>query len=82
LPFGEWALKDARLRALTFDTLHSLKRRELVRPQFIDHLTTELLPQYPNYYGAIAWILMSLELWLESNMDRKPTTLTAHAESA
>jgi asparagine synthase (glutamine-hydrolysing) len=82
LPFGEWALKDAQLRALTFDTLSSLKRRELVRPQFIERLTNELLPQYPNYYGAIAWILMSLELWLESNMDGKPTAVAAHAESA
>jgi asparagine synthase (glutamine-hydrolysing) len=82
LPFGEWALRDARLRALTFDTLNTLKRRELVRPQFIDRLTTSLLPQYPNYYGAMAWILMSLELWLEHNMDQKPAAVVAHAESA
>jgi len=82
LPFGEWALRDDRLRTLTFDTLNTLKRRELVRPQFIDRLTTSLLPQYPNYYGAMAWIMVSLELWLENNMDKKPAAVAAHAEPA
>jgi len=82
LPFGEWVLKDERLRALTFDTLNTLKRRELVRAQFIDRLTTSLLPQYPGYYGAMAWILVSLELWLESNMDKRPAASVVHAEPA
>ena len=82
LPFGEWALRHGRLRELTHDTLSSFKGRGLVRPQFIDRLTNSLLPQHPNYYGTMAWILMSLELWLESNSDRRPTETPAHAESA
>jgi len=82
LPFGEWALQHDQLRALTFDSLNSFKRRELVRPQFIDRLKSSLLPQHPNYYGTMAWILMSLELWLESNYDRNPTAVAAHAEPA
>ena len=82
LPFGEWALKHDPLRALTFDTLNSFKSRELVRPQFIDRLKNDLLPQHPNYYGTMAWILMSLELWLESHFDRQPTAVATHAESA
>jgi len=82
LPFGEWALQHDQLRALTFDTLNAFKRREVVRPQFIDRLKSSLLPQHPNYYGTMAWILMSLELWLESNYDRNPTAIAAHAEPA
>jgi asparagine synthase (glutamine-hydrolysing) len=82
LPFGEWALKDDRLRALTFDTLSTFKRRDLVRSQFIDRLTSTLMQEHPNYYGTMAWILMTLELWLEKHMDRRPTSVAAHVESA
>jgi asparagine synthase (glutamine-hydrolysing) len=82
LPFGEWAVGDPALRALTFDTLNQLKRREIVRPQFIDRLKDELLPQYPHYYGAMAWILMSLELWLDNNLQQAATPAIAHAEPA
>jgi asparagine synthase (glutamine-hydrolysing) len=82
LPFGEWAISDPELRALTFDTLNHLKRREIVRPQFIDRLKDSLLPQYPHYYGAMAWILMSLELWLADNLQRAATPAIAHAEPA
>jgi asparagine synthase (glutamine-hydrolysing) len=82
LPFGQWAIKDPALRALTFDTLSALKRRDVVRPEFIDRLTNTLLPEYPNYYGSMAFILMSLELWLASNLDRKPVMVAAHAEPA
>jgi asparagine synthase (glutamine-hydrolysing) len=69
LPFGEWAVKEPALRALTYDTLHTLKARYLVRPQFIDDLCGRLLPAYPNYYGTMAWVLMTLELWLSANHD-------------
>jgi asparagine synthase (glutamine-hydrolysing) len=64
LPFGQWVVSDARVRTLTFDLLNALKRREFVRPDFIDRLKDDLLPQHPNYYGSLAWVLMMLELWL------------------
>ncbi len=69
LPFGQWALSDPGLRELTFDTLNQFKRRHLVRATFIDRLKDDLLPQHPNYYGTMAWILMSFELWLASTVD-------------
>jgi hypothetical protein len=53
-----------------------------VRPQFIDRLKDELLPQVPHYYGAMAWILMSLELWLDNNLQQAATPAIAHAEPA
>ena len=82
LPFGAWAVQDAQLRALTLDTLSSFKRRELVRPAFVDRLIDTLLPEYPNYYGTLAWIFMSLELWLRSHADTKQSMVFAHAEPA
>jgi hypothetical protein len=30
----------------------------------------------------MAWILVSLELWLENNLDKKSAAGVAHAESA
>jgi asparagine synthase (glutamine-hydrolysing) len=82
LPFGEWAVKDDELRALTFDTLNAFKRRDLVQREFIDRLTSTLMREHPNYYGTLAWICMTLELWLQEHMDRFSTSVVAHAESA
>ncbi len=69
LPFGEWTIRHAGLRDLTFDALGSLKHRGWIRPQFIDELRQELMPAHPNYYGTIAWVLMMLELWLQRHHD-------------
>ena len=85
LPFGQWAMQDRSLRDLTFDSLNSLKRRELLQATFIDRLTAELLPSHPDYYGAMAWVLMMLELWLQHHHDpfisAKPAA-SAHAQPA
>jgi asparagine synthase (glutamine-hydrolysing) len=70
LPFGQWAVEDPSLRQLTFDSLEALKRRDLVRPQFIDLLTSDLLQRHPDYYGTMAWVMMMLELWLQHHVDR------------
>lgn len=69
LPFGQWAISDTRVRALTFDSLNALKKRGFVRADFIDRLKDELLPQHPNYFGSLAWVLMMLELWLAHHAD-------------
>jgi asparagine synthase (glutamine-hydrolysing) len=78
-------MQDRSLRDLTFDSLNSLKRRELLQATFIDRLTAELLPSHPDYYGAMAWVLMMLELWLQHHHDpfisAKPAA-SAHAQPA
>jgi asparagine synthase (glutamine-hydrolysing) len=71
LPFGAWVMADPALKALCFDTLDALKHRGLVAPAFIDELKHTLLPQHPNYYGAMAWLLMSLQLWLAAHWDTR-----------
>jgi len=80
LPFGDWAVSDPALKALTFDTLNSFKRRQLVRVDFIDRLKDQLLPQHPNYYGTMAWVLMMLEMWLAQHHDQAAvnTPVPAH----
>lgn len=67
LPFGVWALRHARLKALATDALRSLAGRGIVRPGFIDALVDTHLPAHPGYYGEMVWILMMLEQWLQAH---------------
>jgi asparagine synthase (glutamine-hydrolysing) len=67
LPFGKWMVSDPNLRQLSFDTLSDIKKRNIIRPEFIDDLINTKLQEHANYYGGIAWILMILEYWYQSN---------------
>lgn len=64
LPFGVWATTHPALNKLATDSLHSLARRGVVRPEFIQTLLTQRLQEHPGYYGEMVWILMMLEQWL------------------
>ena len=68
LPFGVWANTHAGLKALATDSLNSLSRRGVVRPDFIQTLLTQRLPEHPGYYGEMIWILMMLEQWLAAKV--------------
>jgi asparagine synthase (glutamine-hydrolysing) len=63
LPFGQWAVTDAKLGAFVQDNLENLKSRRLIRPEFIDRLLGTCLPEHPQYYGTIVWVLLMLEQW-------------------
>jgi asparagine synthase (glutamine-hydrolysing) len=62
-PFGQWLLSDARLRSLAFDSLSDLRRRGIVRGEFVDTLLARHLPANPSRHGRMVWVLMMLELW-------------------
>jgi asparagine synthase (glutamine-hydrolysing) len=66
LPFGVWATRDEKLKALAADSLNSLATRGVVRADFIKVLLAEKLPEHPGYYGEMVWILMMLEQWLQA----------------
>jgi asparagine synthase (glutamine-hydrolysing) len=66
LPVGRWLLDHAPLRALATDAIASLRPRGILRPGFTDDLIERKLPEHPNYFGTMIWILMMLGLWLES----------------
>jgi asparagine synthase (glutamine-hydrolysing) len=73
LPFGVWLDKHRPLRALAMDSLADLRRRGIVRPGFIDELTSTLLVDHPAYYGVMVWVLMMLEQWFKAHVDGHPT---------
>ena len=67
LPFGLWLVEHPGLRELTHDSLTSLKRRDLVRPEFIDELLSNRHAEHAAYYGTMVWVLLILEQWLSAH---------------
>jgi asparagine synthase (glutamine-hydrolysing) len=65
LPFGPWLKTHQPLRQLALDSLSDLKRRGIVRPEFIDELTSTHVESHASYYGTMVWVLMMLEQWLK-----------------
>ena len=63
LPFGEWAVSHAGLRGFVRENLENLKSRRVIRPDFVDDLIEHYLPEHPQYYGSIVWLLLMLEQW-------------------
>jgi asparagine synthase (glutamine-hydrolysing) len=63
LPFGPWLQAYEPLQQLALDSLSDLKKRRLVRSEFIDELTSTLVGTHAGYYGTMVWVLMLLEQW-------------------
>lgn len=71
LPVGAWLISYAPLRSLAGDSLATLRRRHIVRPEFIDRLLDRHLAEHAEYYGTMVWILMMLEMWFDHHADRR-----------
>lgn len=69
LPFGPWLESHRPLREIAFDSLGALKARNIVRPEFIDELTSVRLAEHADYYGTMVWVLLMLEQWLQQHVD-------------
>ncbi|HKA43511.1 MAG TPA: asparagine synthase-related protein [Burkholderiales bacterium] len=64
LPVGLWLETHQPLRQIALDSLGALKRRRIIRPEFIDELTSTHVKSHASYYGTMVWVLMMLEQWL------------------
>ncbi|MYM97510.1 asparagine synthetase B family protein [Duganella vulcania] len=64
LPFGHWLQRDAGLQGLVLDSLSDLKKRQIIRADFIERLMHTLVAEHPAYHGTMVWVLMMLEQWL------------------
>ena len=67
LPFGPWLQTHRPLRQLALDSLSDLKKRGIVRPEFLDALTSKHIESHASYYGTMVWVLMMLEQWLRQH---------------
>jgi asparagine synthase (glutamine-hydrolysing) len=65
LPIGPWLQTHQPLRKIALDSLSDLKKRGLVRPEFVDELTSTHVETHAGYFGTMVWILMMLEHWLK-----------------
>lgn len=63
LPFGIWAASDPDLRALVADSLSDFKKRDIVKPEFIDQLIVDSRGTDAHYVGTLVWVFMILEHW-------------------
>ena len=64
LPFGVWMASHAGLRELAYDSLSALRKRSIVRPDFLARLVDTHRGSHAAYYGTMIWVLMMLEQWL------------------
>jgi asparagine synthase (glutamine-hydrolysing) len=67
LPFGKWLVQNQDLQRLTSDALDSLKQRDIFEPSFIDKAQKMQADGHAQYYGELVWIMVMLELWLQSH---------------
>ncbi|MEO8004041.1 MAG: asparagine synthase-related protein [Betaproteobacteria bacterium] len=65
LPIGPWLRTHRPLQQLSLDSLADLKKRGIVRPEFIDELTSTRVASHAGYFGTMVWVLMMLEHWLK-----------------
>jgi len=59
------AAEPPPLRQLALDSLADLKKRGIVRAEFIDELTSTHVAAHAGYYGTMVWVLMMLEQWFQ-----------------
>jgi asparagine synthase (glutamine-hydrolysing) len=67
LPFGPWLKVHQPVRQIALDSLADLKKRGIVRPEFVDELTSRHVESHAAYYGTMVWVLMMLEQWLRQH---------------
>lgn len=67
LPFGLWLKTDAGLRELVLGSLAALKRRQIVRADFLDDVMREHQAGHASYYGYVIYDLVMLEQWLAAH---------------
>lgn len=67
LPFGPWLARHKPLQELVRGSLTDLKRRRVVRTEFLDDLMQTRLSEHAGYYGTMIWVLVMLEQWFKQH---------------
>jgi len=72
LPFGVWLRQHPNMMAMANDSLSDLRRRQIVRADFIDTLMSQRLNEHAGYHGTMVWVLMMLEQWFRQREGAPP----------
>lgn len=70
LPFGVWLKKSVKLQEFIYANLDALKKRDIIRPDYITRITEAHRGEHAGYYGTMVWVLAVLELWLQAHFDK------------
>jgi asparagine synthase (glutamine-hydrolysing) len=67
LPFGQWLKATPALQAEVYPAVEALKKRDIVRSDFIDNTLREFQTDPDaSYFGPMIWVLAILEHWLQA----------------
>jgi asparagine synthase (glutamine-hydrolysing) len=67
LPFGQWLKATPALQAEVYPAVEALKKRGIVRGDFIDNTLREFQTDPDaSYFGPMIWVLAILEHWLQA----------------
>ena len=77
LPFGLWLKTDPGMQALAYDSLASLKNRNIFQPAFLDTAIDTHRSGHSSFHGELIWVLMLLELWFQKHRDRSRVATAA-----
>ncbi|PKF59560.1 asparagine synthase [Alteromonadales bacterium alter-6D02] len=66
LPFGVWMKESKPLMKMAEDALCQLNKRNIFQAHFLKQALGKHQQEHTSYYGELIWILVILELWLES----------------
>lgn len=69
LPFGQWLKSNRDLADFVYSHLEGLKKRTVIRVDFIDELIQSHRSGHASYYGYAIWDLVMLEAWLMAHAD-------------
>jgi asparagine synthase (glutamine-hydrolysing) len=67
LPFGDWLKTHPPLQELSGSALQAMKSRGIFKPAFLDEILATHRTGHASYYGTFIWVLLMLELWLQSH---------------
>lgn len=66
LPFGLWMTQSPELMKMAQSALEAMKKRNIFNTEFIELALLKHQSEHSGYYGELIWIVVILELWLES----------------
>lgn len=66
LPFGLWMQRHVPLHELAQSSLRQFRKRNILKPEYLDELLRLHQAGNASYYGTMIWVVMMLEQWLQA----------------
>lgn len=70
LPFEVWIKTDKELQTLVLDQISACRRRNYLRPEFLEQVSRGCQTSEPTPTDGMAWDIAMLEMWLQKHNDR------------